>query len=599
MALGAAPPLPITAMAMLSERRRAAACMIAATTAAAVVAASATAAVAAAAAAPVPPPPAPDFVIVGGGTAGCALAARLCAGLPRANVVLLERGAPRNETEELIVRAPLRTAAAWRTPTLTAAFPSAPNAGLRGRAVTLLTGATLGGSSAINGAQWSEPAAGGGGAGTWGVAGLTAANAAVYYARAARTVGAVVPPRRRRPAYTDAWLDAAAAAGLPRVDGSPGVAPPPDRGSWVHPLAVTPDGRRADACAAYVAPALAGACAANLRVLQGVSVTKLLYPPARCGGGRRCRRPTAVAGIEYMPSPGAGAPTKAGDARVLYARRGVLVAAGPYGSAPLLHRSGIGPAAALRSAGIPPLVDLPVGEGISARASGTVMGRYSGVPLARVNNATAAALPAVLAQWRAGRGGLLATAPTSGLSRWTAGAGGYTSVSFSALATPPGAPLFFATCIPNPRSVGRLRVAAANTSLAAPPVVETNLLGDPRDVATLGACMRQQQAVVAAFRPGFGMVAVAPTRGGTPFTDDAVQAAALSGLHIVGGAAVGPVLDARLRVKGFRNLWVVDASAVPTMPRSAGPMSSVYALAEFAAEAIVRQYGGVFGGGRG
>jgi ribulose 1,5-bisphosphate synthetase/thiazole synthase len=36
-----------------------------------------------------------DFVVVGGGTAGCALAARICEGLPNATVVLLERGLPR------------------------------------------------------------------------------------------------------------------------------------------------------------------------------------------------------------------------------------------------------------------------------------------------------------------------------------------------------------------------------------------------------------------------------------------------------------------------------------------------------------------------
>lgn len=37
-----------------------------------------------------------DYVIVGGGTAGCALAARLCEGLPNAQIALLERGNPRS-----------------------------------------------------------------------------------------------------------------------------------------------------------------------------------------------------------------------------------------------------------------------------------------------------------------------------------------------------------------------------------------------------------------------------------------------------------------------------------------------------------------------
>jgi hypothetical protein len=36
-----------------------------------------------------------DYLVVGGGTAGCALAARICEGLPNATVVLLERSLPR------------------------------------------------------------------------------------------------------------------------------------------------------------------------------------------------------------------------------------------------------------------------------------------------------------------------------------------------------------------------------------------------------------------------------------------------------------------------------------------------------------------------
>lgn len=83
------------------------------------------------------------------------------------------------------------------------------------------------------------------------------------------------PPRRGYPA----WM-------APQ-----GVAPPPSRGS--RPLAITLNGRRTDACTASVQPALAGAWASNLRVIQGVTATKLAYPPAAPGGSR----PTAVSGV--------------------------------------------------------------------------------------------------------------------------------------------------------------------------------------------------------------------------------------------------------------------------------------------------------------
>ncbi len=42
----------------------------------------------------------------------------------------------------------------------------------------------------------------------------------------------------------------------------------------------------------------------------------------------------------------------------------VIVAAGSYGSPALLQRSGVGPAAVLKAAGVAPIVDLPVGEGL-------------------------------------------------------------------------------------------------------------------------------------------------------------------------------------------------------------------------------------------
>jgi choline dehydrogenase-like flavoprotein len=48
-----------------------------------------------------------DYVVVGGGTAGCALAARICEGLPNASVVLLERSLPRTP-EQVRCRVPMK-----------------------------------------------------------------------------------------------------------------------------------------------------------------------------------------------------------------------------------------------------------------------------------------------------------------------------------------------------------------------------------------------------------------------------------------------------------------------------------------------------------
>lgn len=540
-----------------------------------------------------PPPTVADFIIVGGGTAGCALAARLCAALPAARVVLLERGVPRNATEELLVRAMRLNTAAWPVPSLTETLVGAPSPGAGGRRQTLYTGASLGGTSLINVAQWSVPV-GDDPVGPWGVTGFNASTARRYYDRAARTLGAARPPRRLWQDYTDEWLAAAGRAGLPTVDDAAPVGQQPRRGVWVHRLAADAGGRRVDACSAYVVPALAGACAANLDVRQGVTVTRVLLSRRRRRRGRRPgshRRPVAV-GVEYVVSGYRGGPRGRRQPRyTLRATRAVIAAAGPYGSPTLLLRSGIGPAAASRAAGIPVAADLPVGVRMQTRPIGAVAAVYAGVPLAAVNNGTLLNSPATLAAWRAGRGGVLGMSVAAGLGRVPDDAGAYLGAAFATLQGPPGRRDFATACLGNPASTGSLSLPVGAADPTAPPVVAPNLLGDARDVATLVACMRTLQAVVRAFPPAFRMRQVAPAAGAA--VDDAfVRATALSAQHMVGGCAVGGVLGGGLGVRGVGRLHVVDASAIPTMPRSAGPMASVYALAEFAAERLARRYGG-------
>ena len=103
-------------------------------------------------------PDAADFVVIGGGTAGCVLATRLCQTFRNSSVVLLERGPPRNESQQLQVQALRLGADTWQDPDMVETIVTDPNPGLGGRVVTQVTGSTLGGSSAINAGQWTRPA---------------------------------------------------------------------------------------------------------------------------------------------------------------------------------------------------------------------------------------------------------------------------------------------------------------------------------------------------------------------------------------------------------------------------------------------------------
>lgn len=51
--------------------------------------------------------------------------------------------------------------------------------------------------------------------------------------------------------------------------------------------------------------------------------------------------------------------------------------------------------------------------------------------------------------------------------------------------------------------------------------------------------------------------------------------------HILGGAGIGSVVDARLRLPGYRNFWVMDGSVFPANP-GVNPSLTITALAEYA-----------------
>jgi choline dehydrogenase-like flavoprotein len=267
-----------------------------------------------------------DVLVVGGGSAGCALAARLAVDR---RVLLLEAG-PVTWTPDVLDVASLAATRPGHP-----ANRSHPGTLRAGSAVTVPRGRVLGGSGAINGAVWmrATPADG------WGAPGWTWADMLARYVRSETDAdlgdrpghGDAGPVPVRRPAgalrhpAADRFLAAAATCGHPAEPDKNGGGPP---GAGLVPGNAV-DGVRVNPALAYLTPPPPG-----LVVQGGAEVATLLVDRDRVTGVRL------------------------GDGEAVRADE-VVLAAGSIGTPLLLLRSGIGPADALRAAGLPVRHDRP------------------------------------------------------------------------------------------------------------------------------------------------------------------------------------------------------------------------------------------------
>eukprot|EP00892_Ulva_mutabilis_P003756 jgi/Ulvmu1/1752/UM117_0029.1 len=512
------------------------------------------------------PPASADYVIVGGGTAGCVLAARLCEAMPHKTITLLERGAPRTLAADTLVQQIRQAGETWLDPALTEAFDSAPNPGLNGRTVDILTGATLGGSSSINAGQWSTPSLKE--VAAWGFTGLTVSALKEHYAAAVARVGPGVPPEALQQSYTPLWVDGAAAVGIPTDVDPLALFPIKPEFAAYNPVSADSAGRRRDSYTAYLEPMLRGACSENLEVIQAAVVTRVVIEDGR------------AVGVAYLKTD----EPEGQQAREIAAAEEVVSSAGPYGSPKLLQLSGIGPAALLRSLNISLVQDLPVGQAVQGRVVGSTIDLYTAVPLAPSANSTVLSSAAAAATFAAGDGGPLGVAISALIGTLPAERcliAGTTAIG----ATNLDSPTFAVIGIPATASRGTLTITpAAVADPTAPPSVSLNLLSGADEAATLAACLTRLDEATDVIRPELGMFSILP---GIPTINEThVRTTSSNSYHFASGCPVGEVVDGDFRVRGVKGLRVVDVSVIPQLPSTSGLMATVYALSEHAAQLI-------------
>jgi choline dehydrogenase len=432
----------------------------------------------------------------------------------------------------------------------------------------MLTGRTLGGSSAQFTSLFIEPP-------DlsiledWGIDGLTAATARTYLDKVLAQLDFAIakPPDSVLPGYIDEWLAAAEAAGIPVVD-------PTVKGSATdeqHYTASiqTEQGVRIDASSAYIYPLLESGACPNLEIIEGATVTKILIDETTM----------TATGVTYVTSDDTDMTTP----MTATASREVILSAGPYHSPKLLQLSGVGPANVLTAEGIDVVVDLPVGQGTISRPIGQVLGSYAGSPLEPGNNSTVIFSAETLQQFQDGLGGVLGMNVISASGTI---AGGTSEVSFvPPVVGPIDTPLFLLVCSPSPPSVGSIRING--TSPFTLPIVELNYLSDSAQLEQIVACTETYHSIMAATTT----VPMAPyfPGAGVNFTEFflTTQGGVGNSYDIVGGSAVGKVVDGSFNVMGVNSLKVIDASSLPGQAPASRPMSLVYMIAEMAASNII------------
>ena len=527
-----------------------------------------------------------DYVIVGAGTAGCVLANRLSAD-PDVEVLLIEAG---GRDDYFWIDIPVGYLFTIGNPRTDWCYGIEPDPGLNGRTIGYARGKVLGGCSSINAmiymrgqrADYDRWAALGNRGWGWDDVLPVFRRSENYQHGADEFHGASgelrVEERRVNWEILDAWRDAAAACGIPKIaEFNRG-----DNFGNAYFQMNQRRGRRWSASRAFLRPVMHRA---NLRVMTHTEIAEVVLER---GDGRLRATGVRVSGSGGQTPRGSDPKHPRGsdpkhprrsDADVIAARREVVLAAGSIGSPAILQRSGIGPGDVLAEAGIPARHELAgVGENLQDHLQvRTVYGVANTVTL----NRRARSLfgkAAMAFEYFVFRTGPM-TMPPSQLGAFAKSDPGRATpnlewhvqpLSLDKFGDPlhPFDAITPSVCNLKPTSRGHVRIRSPNPD--EPPAIRLNYLSTVEDCDIAVNGLRKTREIMAAeplarfepreLKPGPGAVTDAELL-------DSARNLGTTIFHPVGTCRMGSgpesVVDDRLCVHGIEALRVVDASTMP------------------------------------